>query len=464
MMYDEDDDNNEDDYTGNDHVYVYDERRSNPKRQLSSRMLSMDKISQNLSPQPPPTTTIQTTSSKRKSSDEYNDSKVQKMIERYNKNMSQRMKQLEEKDEEINMLSEEVNKWKSDCSILDDRIKDLSKQLASSQKQLSEDTTTSSDEHERNRILSEQLVHKNSIISELEQKCSSMVSDFDNTFNKMKEDLQRHIDHEVQLSNNYQTLKQENHILNLENESLKTLSMNQMAKINELQSAFTLSQKESEFYMKQRDQFISLNNVTPTSHTIITTPPSQQQQQQQIRNNSHTTARAYDDEFNRLHSKYQPVDRQSSTFSTPNRITSSNKQYIDNSNTGGDISFATERNRQNNLNHQQDVLKPDSPSNMNQKATTSVKITRSQQKSSIPFATDETRKERVEIERIETQMMNINMEKTQLDGELQKLMSTRIVAIDARKRKMHLERRIEELTQESSRLRQVLKDLNRLQE
>lgn len=57
-------------------------------------------------------------------------------------------------------------------------------------------------------------------------------------------------------------------------------------------------------------------------------------------------------------------------------------------------------------------------------------------------------------------MINLNLEKTRLDGELQKVLNTRIVTIDIRKRKMWLERRIEEISHESSQLRQKLKELS----
>ncbi len=57
-------------------------------------------------------------------------------------------------------------------------------------------------------------------------------------------------------------------------------------------------------------------------------------------------------------------------------------------------------------------------------------------------------------------MMNLNLEKTKLDGELQKVLSARIVTINIRKRKMWLERRIEEISHESSQLRQKLKELS----
>ncbi len=63
------------------------------------------------------------------------------------------------------------------------------------------------------------------------------------------------------------------------------------------------------------------------------------------------------------------------------------------------------------------------------------------------------------VQELEQNLTKLNLERTQLDSELQKLLSTRITNIELRKRKMHLERRLEEIGKESNDIRHKLREL-----
>ncbi len=78
--------------------------------------------------------------------------------------------------------------------------------------------------------------------------------------------------------------------------------------------------------------------------------------------------------------------------------------------------------------------------------------------SSAPFATDQSLVDSTDItQQIQDQLIELSLEKNDLDGEYQKLMSSNLKTIKSRKRKMEIEQRLESIAKQGSDLRTELK-------